>query len=191
MHTQKLGEMNRLKEFDIHFLGLKQGEHRYIYSIDKKFFEAFGFEEYNNAKLKAEAVLLKSSNHLDLIFVVGGTVNVNCDLSDEPFDLPINGRFHQVVNFGEKFDNSNEDILVIPAGENTVNVAHQIYELIVLSTPMKRVHPGVTSGTLAPEILHRINSLNQIQKPNNQDIDPRWEELKKLITKPDNNHGTS
>lgn len=191
MHPLKLGEMNRLKEFDIHFIGLKPGTHRYSFSLDKMFFDQFEFEDYNNAQLQAEVVLHKGSNHLDLDFAVRGTVNVNCDLSDEPFDLPIEGTFHQVVNFGDVFDDSNDEILILPHGENNLNVAQQVYELTVLSTPMKRVHPGVTDGTISPDILKRINSLNQIQKPEYPDNDPRWDELKKLITKHDNNNGTS
>lgn len=183
--------MNRLKAFDIHFSGLKLGGHLFTYPIDRKFFDEFEFEDYNDAQLQVEVNLYKSSNHLDLAFSVSGSVNVNCDLSNEPFDLPIEGQFHQVVNFGDAYDDSNEEILILPTGENTLNVAQQIYELIVLSTPMKRVHPGVKEGTLAKDVLNRIAHLNQIQKPKNEDHDPRWDELKKLITKHDNNHGTS
>ncbi|MGQ3089005.1 MAG: DUF177 domain-containing protein, partial [Flavobacterium sp.] len=39
--------MKANKEFLIPFVGLKQGKHQFEFEIDKKFFEGFGFDEYN------------------------------------------------------------------------------------------------------------------------------------------------
>ncbi len=51
--------MKKFKEFDIPFVGLKQGEHRFDYRIDNSFFEEFGYTDFNETSLKVDVVLHK------------------------------------------------------------------------------------------------------------------------------------
>ena len=59
-----------------------------------------------------------------------------------------------VVKFGSEFNNEDDEILIIPHGEYKINIAQYIFELIILSLPAKRIHPGVLEGTLKSEILN-------------------------------------
>ena len=177
--------MKPMKEFIIQFVGLKLGEHRFEYDIDKKFFEEFEFDEFNSADLKTNLVLNKKTTLLELHFEVSGIVNVNCDITNEPYNQNINNDFDLVVKFGDEYNDENEEILIIPHGEYEINVAQYIYELIVLSVPKKLVHPGVEDGTLDSEILKKLEELSPKdldEKNNNGEIDPRWNTLKKLLT---------
>jgi uncharacterized metal-binding protein YceD (DUF177 family) len=177
--------MKPLKEFNIQFIGLKLGEHHFEYDIDKKFFEEFEYNEFNDADLKINLVLNKKTTLLELHFEVSGTVNVNCDLTNEPYNQEINNDFDLVVKFGNEYNDENEDILIIPHGEYEINVAQYIYELIVLSVPTKLIHPGVIDGTLDSEILKKLEELSPKDadtKNDNEETDPRWNTLKKLLT---------
>ena len=118
-------------------------------------------------------------------FEVDGTVNLNCDLTNEPFDQPIKSNFGLIVKFGSEYNDDNEEILIVPHGEFKINVAHYIYELIVLSVPQKRLHPGIKDGTLNSEILETLEDLSPKSldnKNSDKGIDPRWDSLKKLLT---------
>jgi len=148
--------MKPLKEFNIQFIGLKLGEHHFEYDIEKKFFEEFEYDEFNDVNLKINLVLNKKTTLLGLHFEVSVTVHVNCDLTNEPFNQEINNDFDLVVKFGNEYNNDNEDILIIPHGEYEINVAQYIYELIVLSVPSNLVHPGVQDCTLDSEILKKL-----------------------------------
>ena len=121
---------------------------------------------------------------LEFQFKATGTVNVNCDLTNEPFDLPIKNEFFMVVKFGEKYNDENEELLILPHGEYEVNLQQYIYELIVLAIPSKRVHPGVENGTLESDILEKLEELSPKEKTmvdNNEETDPRWHKLKNLL----------
>lgn len=177
--------MKKLKEFIIQFVGLKQGEHNFEYKIDNKFFNHFEYDEFNDANLNVKVVLNKKTTLLELHFLVSGTVNINCDLTNEPFDQVIENDFNLVVKFGDEYNDENEEILIIPHSEYEVNIAQYVYELIVLSVPFKRVHPGVKDGSLNSEILEKLEELSPKsleEKTENEDIDPRWNTLKKLLT---------
>jgi len=177
--------MKPLKEFTIQFVGLKLGKHDFEYDIDNKFFEYFEYEEFNDANVKVDVEFNKKTTLLELHFKASGTVNVFCDLTNEPFDQKIENAFDLVVKFGNEYNNENEEILIVPHGEYEINVAQYIYELIVLSVPQKRIHPGVEDGTLDSDILDKLEELSPKDseiKEDNEDIDPRWNTLKKLLT---------
>lgn len=178
--------MKPLKEFTIPFIGLKIGTHHYDYKIEKAFFEYFEYEDFNDADVKVDVTLLKNTTLLELNFKISGTVNINCDITNEPFDQNIKNEFDLVVNFGDEYNDENIDILVLPHGAYEINIQQYIYELIVLSVPIKRIHPGVEDGTLSSDILEKLKELSpkldDEQKEDNKEIDPRWNTLKKLLT---------
>ena len=122
---------------------------------------------------------------MELGFKTSGTVNVNCDLTNEPFDQKVEGSINVIVKFGDEFNDDNEEILIIPHNEFELNVAQFIYEMIILAIPLKKTHPGIEDGTLKSEILDVLEELspNKKEKNNNDDYqDPRWDSLKKLLT---------
>jgi len=177
--------MKRLKEFTIPFVGLKVGKHLFEYEIKQKFFEHFEYEEFNSSAVKVDVTLEKKETLLELHFEISGSINVNCDLTNEAYDQNIENTFDLVVKFGEEYNDENIDILIIPYGEYEINIQQYIYELIVLTMPVKRIHPGVEDGTLDSEILKRLEELSPKEKSIKEDkeeTDPRWNTLKKLLT---------
>lgn len=182
-------KMSKSKEFLIPFMGLKLGKHHFEYQISNTFFENFDYDEFQSSDIKVSLVLDKKSNMLELEFKHKGTVNVPCDLTGEDFDLPIKGKMKLIVRFGDEFNNDNEELLILPHGEHELDVAQYIYEMIALSVPLKRVHPGVKDGSLQTEALKKLNELTvkevkeeKKESKKEEDIDPRWDKLKQLLT---------
>ena len=178
--------MKPLKDYTIPYVGLKIGKHHFDYQIDKKFFEHFEYDDFNDVDVKTELVFEKKTTLLELHFQVSGSVNVNCDITNEPYNQRINGSFDLVVKFGDDYNDDFEDIVILPHGEYEINVAQYIYELIILSVPTKRIHPGVEDGTLDSDILKKLEELSpkglEEKEETSEDIDPRWNTLKKLLT---------
>ncbi|MDE3743239.1 YceD family protein [Maribacter polysaccharolyticus] len=171
------------KEFNIPFSGLKQGKHEFEYKINNTFFESFGYDEFNDAKINLSVVLNKMSTMLELEMHAEGSVNVDCDTTSEPYDQEIEGALELVVKFGDEFNDENDEILIIPHGEHQLNIAQYVYEMLVLAVPQKRIHPGVLDGTLQSKVLDKLAELSPKEEKNDsEDSDPRWDELKKLQT---------
>ena len=193
MHSRSLGqmvvEMNKTKEFLIPFIGLKLGKHHFEYYINNVFFEIFDYQEFNNSNIKVNVVLEKKSTLLELSFKHKGIVNVPCDMTNEEFDLPIKGKMNLIVRFGDTFNNDNEELLILPHGEYQVDIAQYIYEMIALSVPLKRIHPGIKDGSLQTEALTKLKELTitelkkeHTKEQEKENIDPRWDKLKQLLT---------
>ena len=180
--------MKELKDYTIPFTGLSIGSHRFDYQIESKFFEFFEYEEFNSADINVVLDFNKRSNHFDLDFSFEGTVNVNCDVTDEEFDLNLDGDLRLLVNEGEEFNDDNPEILILPHGEYELNVAQYIYEMIILSQPLRKVHPGIEDGTLDSEVYNKLDELRpkgnieEEEEEEEEKADPRWDKLKDLLT---------
>ena len=178
--------MKDLRLFTIQYVGLKEGEHNYHFDIDRSFFDHFDFEDFNDINAFIALKLVKKATLMEFYFELSGSINVNCDVTNEPYDEPLQDSFELVVKFGQEFNDEHEEILILPYGEYEVNIAQYIYELIVLSIPNKRVHPGVADGSLKSDILNKLDELSvrnqNDQETNTIETDPRWDELKKLLT---------
>ena len=148
--------MRVLKDFIIPFIGLKVGKHHFDYRIDNSFFQHFEYEEFNSVDVSIDLQFEKKLTLMELSFSVSGSVTINCDLTNEPYQQDLDDQFKLVVKFGNEYNDDNEEILIIPHGEYEINVAQYIYELIVLSVPAKRVHPGIEDGTLKSDILSKL-----------------------------------
>ena len=157
-----------------------------LFQINKLFFDNFDYHEYEDCDIKVTVVLDKKSTILELSFKHKGTVFVPCDLTNEMFNLPIKGKINLVVQFGENFNNDNEELLILPHGEFQIDISQYIYEMIVLSVPLKRIHPGIKDGTLKTETLNKLTELSvkktKKEVKQEENIDPRWDKLKQLLT---------
>ena len=180
--------MKEMKEFTIPFVGLKLDEHRFNFKLKKTFFEHYGYDEFNDVNIKLEVLLDKKATLLEFALLYNGNVNVNCDVTNEPYNHDVSGDYHFVVKFGNEFNSENEDLLIIPHGSHEVNIQQYIYESIILGLPSRRIHPGVTDGTLKSDILDKLEELslkgdhNKMDSNKSDKTDPRWDTLKKLLT---------
>ncbi|WP_343328910.1 DUF177 domain-containing protein [Polaribacter staleyi] len=174
--------MKYLKEFNIPFVGLKEGIHLFEYEIDNTFFKVFNYDEFESSSVKITLNFIKKSTLFELTFTANGYVEVPCDVSNELYKQDVKAVLPLVVNFGPEFNDDNEEILILPHEAYEFNVAQYIYELIVLSVPNKRVHPKVLDGTMDSEALDKLRELEIKEVKTVEETDPRWDKLKNLIT---------
>ena len=171
--------MKDLKEFNIPFVGLKEGKHLFQYKIDNTFFELYDYNEFEKSSINVALEFVKKSTLFELEFTASGTVNVPCDVTNEYFDLEITATLPLVVKFGQEYNDENEEILILPHEVYQFSVAQFIYEMIVLGIPNKRVHPKVLDGTMETEALEQLEIK---EEKTVETTDPRWDKLKNLIT---------
>ena len=166
--------------FIIPVSGLKEGRHLYDFEIGDQFFEEFEESEIKEGNLSASIELDKRSSHFDLIFKIKGKVRICCDRCLEMFFQHIECENRLLVKFAKKWDNTDPDIITVPADENELDIKQYLYEFIHLALPIQRVHPGGGTGADAcnPDMLKK---LDQHMVKEVKENDPRWDELRKLI----------
>ncbi|MPS73930.1 MAG: DUF177 domain-containing protein [Chryseobacterium sp.] len=172
--------MDRIRNYDVAFIGLKPGKHDFKFEIGQEFFDLFETEqEFFNPKIVADILLDKHTTFLEFYINVSGTVQLICDISNDEFSENIENDLKILVKFGEEYDDSNEDVITINKKDGEFNLASLIYEAVVLSIPMKKLAPSVRDNDEYQKILDQY-SPKIVEEDEEQSIDPRWEALKKL-----------
>ena len=82
--------MDKFRNYDVAFSGLKNGKHELTFNITQEFFDLFETEqEFTDAQIEAKVFLEKHTTFLDFLVKIKGTVNLICDISNEEFTNPI------------------------------------------------------------------------------------------------------
>ncbi len=165
-----------MKEFIIPFFGLKTGKHVFSFEINRSFFEAFENSLLEDASLKVKLELEKMSNMLILEFKSSGTIKVPCDRCGEELDLRHSPSDRIIVKFGDESFEQTDEILVLSHDSHEIDVSQEIYEMIVLNIPNKRVHKSIKDCD--QEVIKKLEELNKA-KPE-RPANPRWDALNKL-----------
>ena len=171
--------MSTANQFFLKFIGLKDGSHKFEYDLDNSFFASHDYSDFNSCDIKVKIELVKKTTVLELHMIGSGLANINCTLSNEPFDFEVNSKMKLLLKFGDKYDDSNDELIILPHGSHTVELDQFLYEMIVLSMPIRNVHPGIDDGSLKSDILNRLKDFD-INKEKSSNFDPRWDKLKKL-----------
>ena len=115
--------------------------------------------------------------------MIKGEVELICDRCLETYLQPIESSNLMLVKFSETETDDGDEVIYIHPGAYQVEVAKLIYEFIVLSIPIRHVHPDDNEGKSLcdPEMLQKLDEYKATDLPEIDPIDPRWNDLKKII----------
>lgn len=145
----------------IPFTLLKNGEHSYLFSIEKELFFENNYEEIHDCQLKAHITFTKNSSILTVSFHVYGTINVTCDRCGDDFDMALDMDKKLLVKIDSIVHSEEDDMISLGKDEVDFDIAPYIYQYIVLSLPMQRVHPADRNGVSQcnAEVLDKLKRL--------------------------------
>lgn len=166
----------RKRDFDIVFSGLSLGEHQFVFELNDAFFDLFGYTDHSKLLARATVDFHKHNTFLELVFSLTGEIEVICDRSGEPFQQHLENKFQLVVKFGDAYDDSDDETLIVTQGEYQINVAQYLYELVVLAIPAKNIHPELSRKKKTSS-----KKVDEKELQKEEKIDPRWDKLKDLL----------
>ena len=103
--------------------------------------EQFDFHNINGGNLNIIVSLEKQENLLILDFSIKGLINSICDICMDNFDLQVEISDRLYVKFNEVALEQIDENIIIGLNETEINIAHNIFEIIELNLPHKRIHP--------------------------------------------------
>ena len=94
-------------KFDI----LSKNSDSEINYLDNSFFVSHDYSDFNSCDIKVKIELVKKTTVLELHITGRGLTNINCTLSNEPFDFEVNSKMKLLLKFGDKYDDSNDELI--------------------------------------------------------------------------------
>lgn len=183
--------MKHTREFEIAWQGLKPGVSTFEYELNDGFFED-GDPERDFKDLDAQVTVKfdKQASFFLCSFDIDGSVTVPCDRCGEDFKLRLWDEFSLLIKLSgtEEAEETDEDadVVFIPRNETVINFRAWLYEFLMLSVPLQRVHPDKPDGTSGcnPEALKLLNQLTIHEDEHRPDI---WKGLEALKEKENKN----
>lgn len=169
--------MDALPQFSIPFSGLADGVHEFDFQVDKKFFAAFEASPIKDATFTNHLIFDKRADMMVLTFENKGATNVTCDRCLEEFDLPIDDAQSLIFKFSEDLISNDPDVVHLPPGTKTLNVAEYIYEFIILAIPMIKTH-DLADEDCDEEMLNYLDSIEEEEDKKDEPENPIWGTLK-------------
>jgi uncharacterized protein len=168
-------------EYIIKFGGLPVGIHDFEFEVTDKFFKNIENSEVTKADIKVDARLTKQNNLLQMHFSINGTIGVDCDRCLKDFDYPISAEENLVIKHGNP-DESTDEILVIPEGQEVFDVAHYLYEYLILAIPARKVPCELDAEIFRCDydVLNKLEKLAVDTEEKPDPANPIWEKLNKI-----------
>jgi uncharacterized metal-binding protein YceD (DUF177 family) len=163
------------QSYELQFIGLKEGKHEMDWSIGYDLFEDRQAEEIIDTHLLTHLSIEKKERLMNLYFEIDGTVKVNCDRCGESFDFQLSTENELVVRFANETDFSDDDVIFLDDSKYKVDLSQHLYEFVMTALPRRRIHDD---GECNEEVLNLLDG--EEEETNENEIDPRWEALKKL-----------
>ena len=133
--------MSAFSAYDIDLESLNEGVHSFHYELNDAYFAAIDADEVRRGNLTADVKVTVRLGAYDVDFHVAGEIFVTCDRCLDDMSLEVDADDHVRVKLGPEFGEEG-DLLVLSEQDPVLNVAWFLYELIVLSIPIKHVHPA-------------------------------------------------
>lgn len=180
--------MNANIDTTIQFSGLKSGKYKFEYVLDSSFFEGFENEELREGTVVFAVILEKSERHLMINFSFKGTILSTCDRCLGELEIPVEGEQTLCVKFSDTEFSEDEDVVFLPEDAYQIDLAQWMYEYVVISLPMVKVHPeGECDAEMLKFICEELDESegedDTVRELPDGETDPRWDALKKLIDK--------
>lgn len=201
--------MGKFSAYTIPLKDLSEGTHIYEYDLDNDYFRDIDGPEVPKGNVHAIVEVRKSIQAFELKFSLEGVVQILCDRCLEEMDQEIETQDQLRVKFGTEYAEEGESLIIVPEEEGEINIAWFLYEFIALNIPIRHVHPaGQCSKTMVSKLrkhlAHDANeeifdeeedddfeldyeTENDGEEEAEETIDPRWEGLRSLLNKDNNN----
>jgi uncharacterized protein len=173
-----------LKAFKVNIIGLSNKVHHFDFEFGDEFFAQYGTDIVSKGSFKADVTLDKHETFIEAIFKVQGEAMLVCDRSLDPFKHPVKFEKKILFKYGEKTEELSDEIIMIARDSDSLELGQYIYEFIVLAIPMKKLHPRYQNENDAEsaegKIIYSSGRDSFDADSGDDEIDPRWEKLKKL-----------
>lgn len=154
---------------------------RYDFEPGDKYFSELEGSDIHRGTLKVGVDVQELGGAFRLSFTIRGTVVTTCDRCLSELEVDVDFTEDMKIKFGHEAG-EDDGYVIIPDSDPGFDCAWLIYELTALRLPIRRVH---APGKCDPEMEKKLSEMSVTEQEPAQEeaIDPRWNDLKKILNK--------
>ncbi len=133
--------MGKFSQYKVQLASLPDGKFEQEFECGTEFFKNMENNEILSSDVHVHLDLEKKNEAYDCTFHCKGLLQIPCDRCLDPIDHEVDATYHVTVKYGDTYKDDSDDLLIIPESDTFLNVAYMLYDTIVLTIPLRHVHP--------------------------------------------------
>lgn len=172
-----------MTEYVVRFSEISEEAETFEFKLGDSFFKVFQSSEWQGGTIDVFLLAKKRADGITFDIKLKGELEVFCDRCLDSYKQIIEFGDRLFVKFGQEEGELDYNVVVINKDDNQIDLSQFIYEYLVLSLPVRRVHPEKSDGSSGcnSEMIKRLEK--HLVTEETIDLDPRWDDLKKLLDK--------
>jgi len=187
--------MSKFGQYNIILKEITEGVRVFEFELDDTYFAKIDSPEVKKGNVRAKVSVQRKTATYELAFKLEGIILIPCNRCLDDMEQFVKHEEKIEVKFGNSFAEEN-DIVVVPEAEGSINVAWFLYEFIVLNIPIKHIHlPGECNKNMVDKLKRHITRQKDDTEDNilfdsdddddsttveDTQADPRWESLQNI-----------
>lgn len=180
--------MGKIALYTIQLKTMPLGSKEYHYTLSQDFFEQMESDEVMSASVNVDLTIEHTASVYRLAMDCKGFIGIPCDRCLDEMKHEVDAHYDIFIKLGDEYDDSMDDVLVIPESEGVLDVAPLIFDTVMLTVPIMHVHQSESDCN--PEMMEQLRKHSAFESENDTPmsddsgndtaIDPRWAALKGL-----------
>ena len=176
--------MESLKDYNIEIAKLKLGHNEANFKIDNNFFNLKANSLISESNINVHLDIFKKEGLLTFGYIFKGTINTQCDVCLDAFEMPVSGEEKIFYKITETPKESDDEFIYIDDKVFEINVYDSIYEIICTSLPMVKtceknaVKPKMCNPQMLKYIANSDNENDEEVKITTSSIKDNFNKLK-------------
>lgn len=174
-------------QYKLNLRTLTEGDHEYSWLLEDRYFQSIDSNGITGGEVEVHLDLRRTGDVFSLAFSYDGVVDTTCDRCLDPLEVVVEADRELVVKFGQEYLEESDEILVVGEQDGVLDLEWLMYEDIVLSLPVQRLHEDGQCNDSMLQIIHSVEPAELIEGSEGEDItrdedgiDERWAALKAL-----------
>lgn len=162
-----------------HIVEIPEGESQKVLELEK---DDLNLSPYAFEGGEIEVEFYRTLHFIRVNFEVHASVELECDRSLEKFIFPVDSDYEVLfkVDVKEETEDENGAVRRFDFSSNTFSIEEEVRDTILLEIPMQVLHPRFLDEEGNPKDFQTKTFGEAEEEDSKDNIDPRWEDLKKL-----------
>ena len=167
--------MGKFTAYKVDLAGKGDGHYEQDFKIGKEFFENMENNDILASDIQVHMDMDKRNDAYYCVFHCKGMLQIPCDRCLDPMDHEVDVDYKVTVKYGDTYNDGADNLLVIPYSNKYLNVAYMLYDTILLTIPIRHVHPQGKCNRAMLEALRKHRGSSQEE---DDDVDEIREEAR-------------
>ena len=154
--------MGKFSQYNVQLAALPEGKFEQDFVCDTDFFRQMESIDVLGGNVDVHLEITHKNEVYDFAFEIDGDIEIACDRCLEPMTHIVEADYHIVVKYGMEYDDSSDEVLILPQEQMSLDISQMILDTILLTIPIRHIHQeGECNAEMAERFMSHLTSTDE------------------------------